>query len=347
MRSILPLARTRLWSVSEDKTKPEVIIGRNKFLQWIEGAEGTNLTSRAQRIYVAQALKPKCGASFSEKILKAALRASRHESDPVIVVGTHRQALPVTPRDFVSVIAEELNIPVDTLAKLPERPDGSFQVRSPDGDKSNIYPGRDLRRWLEDALLAHRTIEINRSVIARKRIELAQAEGRKPDPDDLAQVKRDPPEIVQQQRWERIWVVVDGANEGAFSPEVSALLTALIGKSGESDDAHNAELRRIRWLFLGAKPDFVNAIEACIEPLDQDLLNDEDIADCVRAFAESFNSAPSTEVLQLVLGYIEIRRIGEASRGTYENPATRLRYLQNEIADARNYFLKTLGAGRA
>jgi len=340
--SALPLTQARLWSVSEDPARPEVIIGRRLFLSWIQDAFANDLASRKERVYVAEAKWPKCGASFSLPILKAALRG---KSDPVIVMGTDRQTLPSTPLDFVAVIAEQLNIPAREIANLPERADGNFRVRSPDGDKTNLYPARDVPRWIKDALSLHRVVQVDQREIARKQIDRDKKAGRDPNAEDVRVEALATPVLIPHQRWERIWIVLDNAKDSAFSEEVSALLVKLIGKTGESEDSINEELRRIRWLFLGSKPRFID--EATVEILDQMVLPDEDIEDCIRAFAESFNSLPTPEILKTVLEFIVIRRLGEASKTVYENSATRLRFLQAEIADVRNYFRKQLGAGGA
>jgi hypothetical protein len=327
----------RLWSVAEDDAKPEVIIGRGKFLEWLERAVAANTLSRQERVYAAQAARAHCGKSFTLKILKAALRG---KSDPVIVMGTERQALPSTALDFLAVLLDQLSIPVDALKTLPPRPDRDLPPGSPDGDKPNLWIPRDIPEWLNKQLRARRATQVDLREEAKAEVERYRSAGLPPDPEDLRLASLESPQLLERHRWERLWIVLDDVSDDALKGEVRELLAALVGSQSDEGGV-NEELRSIRWLFLGSRPAFLP--EACVEQLDQMAVPQEDIAACIHSFALSINKHPPQEFLDHGVAFVEIQSLTPKKNPLYEDPKTRLTVLQTIIAELRNYFMKRLG----
>jgi hypothetical protein len=307
-----------------------VIIGRTKFLRWLETATKDKVGTRAERVYAAPAARTRCGKSFSVRILRTALRG---KPDPLVLMGTNRQALPSTALDLIAIIADQLKIPADELLKIPKRPDTSIPQETPDGDKLYLWLSRDLPLWFNDVLRKSRAVEVDLRAEAKAEVERFVRAGLPPPVDDAAIAALETPRMVMRSRWERIWIVLDDVTEDSLQQEVGDLLAALIGTRTDENTFHE-ELRRIRWLFLGTQPGFL--ADACVEPLDQMSVTDDDIASCIHAFAASINGNPSTVFLRKGVTFVEVRRWTD--EGTYEDPTTRLPFLQKIVAELRPFF---------
>jgi hypothetical protein len=105
------------------------------------------------------------------------------------------------------------------------------------------------------------------------------------------------------------------------SPRKLNLIAGLIGTM--TDDAAVApELRRLRWLFLGWKPDFVRAHEVVTESLDARAPQGDAVIRCVESFYAALNADVAADFLN------GVRRTTDAVETTLKNPETRLVELQ-------------------
>jgi hypothetical protein len=136
--------------------------------------------------------------------------------------------------------------------------------------------------------------------------------------------------------------VIDNANEDAIKP-LQELITGLIG-SRLDENAVPDELRRIRWLFLGQKPDFLGEISW--EALDPMAISasSEAVKDCIRNFAASYNSTPHDHMLAFAAITVEDRVANPPYAAPYNEPSTRLETLQAVVGSLRGPFARILGS---
>jgi hypothetical protein len=168
------------WSVSDNLDRPEVIIGRQKFLDWTNRGLSDEPAKRAERIYAAVALRPRCGKSFSLRILKASLRDN---SEILVEFGTSLEKLPDNVTDFVSAFFNQLRIPLSELATMPPRPSPET-TGGPAEDKLNAWYSRVLPTWFDSILRRYGEWEADLRVEAAERVRLSQKQGHQPDPTD-------------------------------------------------------------------------------------------------------------------------------------------------------------------
>ncbi len=321
----------RLWSVSLDNSEPRVIVGRTKFLDWIERSAIELPALRSDRVYAGDASKPRAGRSFSLEILQAARRG---KGEPAVVLGLEKKdQVPATVPAFLAAIADQLRIPQSVLEGLPPRAAENLPPGSKDGDKLNKWASEQVPRWFEIVLQQHRERVIDRRDEARDFIKLIEQANLVRPP---GQAKLDPPaEIVEiansqdqvpdtRNRWPLAWIVLDNLTYDTLSKDVADLIAGLCGDKLE-EAAVPEQLRRLRWIFLGHKPDFVIDAKACIEPLDPMTFGIDAMIDCVTGMAAAFNTELSDEERA---GLKRTFRAMEASTPTLKDPMYRLESLQ-------------------
>jgi hypothetical protein len=280
----------RIWNVADTVESPAVILGRTAFLDWIRRASTALPGLRRDRLFAVVAQKNGSGRTFSVDILRAALPDSL---DRIVVLGTDTDGVPELIADFIGAIADQLRVGID-LAGLPARPGADLPPTSGDGDKLYKWASEDVPRWLEGELRKRRALEVDRLKEAQEMVALYRSQNRPPPADELeiAVAGKERREI--RYRWERIWIVIDRLNEekqtdqARLSDDVRNLIAGLTGGRIE-ENALPEEFRRLRWVFLGQKPDFIPDSVISREDLDSGPIGIDDMITSIGLFADAFN----------------------------------------------------------
>ncbi|WP_145145460.1 serine protease [Roseomonas gilardii] len=313
-----------LWSTSPDPAVPRVIIGRRSLLAWIEGAAREAPDARAARLYAAAARDGRRGATgygktFSIEILRAARRGA---GERVVVLGDDASAFPKEVPDVIGAIALQLGMTPADLAGLPPRPalDGGA---SAGGDKLNLWASRDVPAWFDGLLASHRLKPVDRAAEARETIRLLEARGLDVPPA-LRQQAASTAAPVHEARWRHLWIVVDRLDKTDMSGEVRDLLAGLTGNT-LPEASVRPELRRLRWLFLGAVPEFLTPAEVTVELLDPAAVQPGDCVAPAQALAAAHRRVLATDTVD------ELHRTWAAllrASAAFREPGTRLREIQ-------------------
>jgi signal transduction histidine kinase len=324
----------RLWNASMSVESPAAIFGRATFLDWIGRASAALPENRADRQFAAIATRKGSGRTFSVDILRAARRSLL---DRILILGTDTEAVPASVPDFLAAIADQLRIPLTELAGLPPRPSAELPATSADGDKLYKWASEDVPRWFSNVLRQQREHRVDRVEEAKKVVKALEDIGRTPSNEDLALAARPDKLIETRYRWERIWIVIDRLSEEQqsdqvrLSEEVRNLIAGLTG--GRLDEAAvPEELRRLRWIFLGQKPDLLLASQICSEQLDPDAIGLEDLIDCIAALADTFNKPLVEEAIKPLRASLKLWMRDSAVRSKLEETSERLETLQRHIA---------------
>lgn len=328
---------SRVWSVSEDGSRPEVVLGRGGFLDWIELAGRNGPATAAHRSYVVLG-PPRSGKSFSARILQA---SRRDHADRVVVLGHQGVRVPKDPVDFLRVLANQLRIDGTELALLPQRPSDELPEGG-DGDKLSIWRAKDLPQWFASAMASSRVHRVDVRDEALQVVKILKDRGLSPAPDDLRRAALPHPQWEQRSHWERIWIVLDDVADEAELGEVKDLIAGLLGV-GMDDSPLSDELGRLRWIFLGWRPSFLDGLVAP-EILDPAKVGDLEIESCVRALVDSLARTIGADV-EFALEYVRTVSTIESIRSGLANPATRLAWLQSIIGSLHGSAFAGGGAG--
>jgi hypothetical protein len=204
------------------------------------------------------------------------------------MLGTNHELLPASVIDFVKVIADQLGIPRSALQDMPPRPSPSLPFGSADGDKLHKWASDEIPLWFGNVLREHRERVIDLRDEARNIVELFKLGGLPPPPEQVKIAQSREPVTDLRNRWPIAWIVLDDLTENSFSEGgVRDLIVGLIGGHA-AESAVPEDLRRLRWIFLGYKPDFVDLAQACHEVLDPMSVGVEAATDCVSGLYEAY-----------------------------------------------------------
>jgi len=314
---------TKLWSVSDSDDRLEVFVGRDAFQEWIKTAATNSPVDLSQRVFIVEGSR-KSGKSFSARIL----RASRRDLPEHVVVLSERQdRVPESAADFLRIIGEQLRIPVAELNRMPPRPSDLLQGDG-DGDKLPTWLSKDLPDWFAGVLGKQRIQRVDARAEAEEVVRLLRSRGIPPSPTDIKLSQEKEPKWEDRSMWERAWIVLDDATKSTVSYEVTELLASLLG-TRTPEEALARELRQLRWVFLGWRPDFLTDLKS--EVLDQSNIPDEDVAVCVRALAESLDRRVKAEDIDQCVRLVRYARSVGPNKAAYDNLDTRLATLQEVI----------------
>lgn len=198
-------------------------------------------------------------------------------------LGVDRQLLPTNLADLVKVIGGQLGVPAPMLEQMPPRPDATLPVSSTDGDKLRRWASVVVPEWFAGVLDTSRSNAVNLQEQARALIEQMRAynatapESLRLDiPKELEEQANGDHTTGVQDRWDTAWIALDSLPESSMTPEVSDFIAAICGV-GKDEAALPDVLQRLRWLFLGYRPDFLPLDEATLETLDPANIKAEDI----------------------------------------------------------------------
>lgn len=304
------LSDVPLWSVSENPATPRPILGRAALLRWIERAADDAVPADQTRCYYAHdgaaagaaATRSGIGLSFSAQILRAA-RAGAGSDEPVVVLGAD-EVVPARAEDFVATLAHHLRVPPSELMNLPRRPSadsalapalavdaGAFAAGpAPDIDKLDKWTCDDLPDWLNLAL---------------------RAPLRPGQPAD------------ERPRYRRVWVVLDNLHREALSSEVENLIAGLMG-AGRADAMVRANLRGLRWVFLGAAPRIALDARTQTEALDPLRVGMTEIDAVLAGIRESNDLHEDGRAIASSI----MQRLLQEFEAELSDPKTRLRRIQ-------------------
>lgn len=252
-----PPPGSMMWSASPDPDKPRVVIGRTRLSAWIAAAATEAPPNRAQRIYAAEGKNQSTrntsgfGKSFSIEILKAARSGM---AEHIVVLGTDEALLPANAPDVLLAIAIQLQIPDEEMKTMPPRP-GTLAASS---DKLSRWASEELPAWFDGVLARRRQVTRDLVAEAADSVRLMTQLGLVVPPE-LQSIAAGA--SVTESRWRHVWIALDRLGETRLPEEVCALLGGLTGGS-LPEPSLRPELRRLRWLFLGFRPDFL--AEDCV-----------------------------------------------------------------------------------
>jgi hypothetical protein len=324
----------RIWNASTSLESPKPILGRTTFLEWIERASQAMPPSRADRQYVAIANRKGSGRTFSADILRAARPSS---TDRIVVLGTPTEALPLSITDFLSAIVDQLRIPPSEVAMIQARPSEDLPDGNWDGDKLSRWASEAVPKDFSEILGKHRKFKVDLVEEANQIVKLLTDSGRSPSPEDLALAASKEERIETRYRWERIWIVIDGLNEGGeddsvpLSEEVRNLIAGLAGANFD-ETSISEELRRLRWIFLGRTPYRISPHQICEEVLNSDRIGLEELLECMAALAATFDRPLSEDFRSPIRMHFKLAIRDQTVRRKLATPAERLTALQEDLA---------------
>ncbi len=320
------LVASRLWNVSPAGQPSRPILGRTQLLKWLEAAPET---ATDQTVFASISEQAKSGRAFSIEILRAARRES---GDRIIEFGTRDVAMPATAPDMIHSILEQLAIPAAALADLPPRPSPDALQAS---DKLEKWASDELPHWLEGRLREHREQVVDARDLARQVIDLARALGRPVSPEDQALADSPAPKELLRTRWDRVWFAMR-LTEAPMRAEVATFIAGLMGRNTAARSA-TGELARLRWLFIGTLPNFLNGLnENLTESLNPMAIGVPEFVEAAEAVAESsgysLNEASRRAVGQIVDAFL--------GAGTdFSHPESRLAAMQRVLVQLKDVIL--------
>jgi hypothetical protein len=268
-------APSRLWNLSQGDEEFRLIIGRAKFLDWLAASKSVSVNNRADRIYAAVAPAAGAGKTFTTEILAFSL--AEHTGYSALVMGNDKERLPSALGDFVRVLAARLKVPAAELSSMPERPDATLPAGSVDGDKLRRWASVLLPNWFVQVLERNRVVEIDRAEEARKFVEQAAKFNVEVSDEVATMAASTVPLPAEHEHWVLAWIALDSLPETTIPSEIKDFIAALAG-AGRDEASMPAVLRRLRWLFLGYRPDFLAEAEAAVEILDPANITTTDVS---------------------------------------------------------------------
>jgi hypothetical protein len=262
----------KLWSISRDGEPHRVILGREAFLDWLRASAVAEPKTLAERVYAAQANVPEGGCSFSVDVLHAEMRASKV---PRAVYGDRgNQQLPSTPEDFLTSLIGELGIDPEVLKTMPSRPGASdattgLPLLGGEVDKLDRWIADELPAWLGRVINTHLDRQIDAREAARQVVEGMRLLGQQPPAEVVKNSEAPNPILKRVNLWDFAYIVIDDLRVAGFPAgkprsnlqgEVLSLVAALV--KGKPEAAMPTGLRRLRWMFLGYLPDFIEKATA-------------------------------------------------------------------------------------
>ncbi|AIN58291.1 trypsin-like serine peptidase [Pseudomonas soli] len=254
-------ARVRLWNLCRFEGEHRPVIGRDVLLDWIEQAKSK--ASGNMRLFASEIPSTRAGRTFSLEILEYSLR---NEHDKVyIAFGAGHNLLPDRLEDLLDVLAAAFKIPLSVMRKQPPRPTLDVPLASEDDDKLLRWASQTVPAWFAQVLEEHLPSQEDTRMLARREVALCLSRGETPAPQILELAER--PQPVWADRWGLGWIVFDDPGAMSMVPEIKGFLAALIGV-GVDEQQQPTVLRRLRWMFFGACPDFLFDSQPVIEELE-------------------------------------------------------------------------------
>ncbi len=262
-RSKAEPAEVRLWNLAPEGERPRLLFGRSVFLQWIRKAQQQSVARRSDRLYAADAPDEGVGKSFSIEILR---RVILGETDQRLVAfGTPDELLPARVEDMIRVLADHLGVPSMRLKEIPERPNVLLPSGAPDGDKLKRWASETVPGWFAGILEEYRPKIFDLRQDAIEQRERLTGSGL-PVPPQLIEEADSPEPILVDRGWKVAWIALNRITNTKLPAEIVDLIAGLAGTAQNEADVPSS-LRRLRWLFLGYRPDFIQTGDVTLEQL--------------------------------------------------------------------------------
>lgn len=299
-------APSRLWNAATE-AEPQVILGRQTLIDWLEAAQSESPRGSKERVYAAS-IKPEglanhhnFGKTFTIDILKAARRGS---AEPIVLLGTDDDPLPETVPDLVRAIGFQLGISTDVLDTMPPRPSAALPSSTPNADKLRRWASEDIPLWFDGVLGRFRESTVDLRVEAQRRIDVLRAANVPPSAEDVALAAQPAPQLDTRRRWSIAWIVMSGLLNQRLNEEVRDLLAGVVGGK-LTESSMPQQLRRLRWLFVGYVPDFLSAEQVMPEVLDPMAIGREQLLEGVTRLADSNAFDVNADGLAIASGLID------------------------------------------
>ncbi len=272
--SLASAVPSRIWNLSKKAGSFEVVLGRQVFLDWLNASMDRATPDRAHRLYAATSSFPTSGMTFTTEILgKGLANAAENIS---ILFGEKHQLLPARLEDLVRAMAVAFKIPAAEIDLMPLRPDVLLPKGSIDGDKLRRWASISVPVWFSDLADRYRVGQIDRREEARKLRDQANLL-QEPVSEAIQKIAdSQAPDVIDHQRWNLAWIALDDLTAEGMTPEVMDFVAAMTGV-GRDETALHPVLRRLRWLFLGHRPDFFAEGEITVEVFDPNFPDARDI----------------------------------------------------------------------
>lgn len=298
-----PSAEMPLWSTRRDVATP--IIGRQRLIAWIGQASDDGARATA---FAAVGAGRRIGKTFSIDILRAALRDT---ADRVVEIGGRGSTIPAAVPDLVRTIFDQLAMPLDRLQGMPARP-ARETTEAP--DKLTRWASVEVPRWLLGEIADCRRTALSPLVSA------SHDEAGLPSGGELSAP------ASAEQRWNRVWLAVRLEEADLARSEIMDFLSALIRMP--DDDMALAQGAPLRWLFVGALPDFAgNFIGPWREMLNPMDITADDVVATATAIAQSLGGDLSPQSQDLLRATVSAM----LNLNNFKQPETRLADLQDVI----------------
>ncbi|MBZ9959311.1 trypsin-like serine peptidase [Mesorhizobium sp. BR1-1-14] len=249
------------------------IIGRQKLQVWcdaaMKGATAVASRGRSDRVYAADAQSQRAGKTFTDDILRTLLVGQPGHN--IVVIGGKTSAMPETVEEFINVLAAGFGMSAQDLGAMPTRAGATLPQGAKDGDKLDRWLSQELPEWFAGRLAAHRTVETNRSAVARSLVAANEAFGRPNAQEDITLANASPAVTVSEDRWRKTWVLLEDVDRQPPSTEVRRFVAGLIGADVD-ENAVTGVRSAIQWLFLGRAPDFLLASDMTVETITADIV---------------------------------------------------------------------------
>lgn len=253
-----------IWNAAAPGAGYRLIFGRDVLLSWLERAAADPALRRSDRLYAADASQSGSGKTFSIEILRSAL--GRRPEQKLVAFGTEEELLPARVEDMIQVMGDQLGVPIAKLAQMPARPQADLPSAAPDGDKLRRWASETVPRWFAKVLEETRPARRDARAEATRKVAELRAAGQAV-PADLVALAEQPEPVWIEDGWRVAWIALDGLVQSRLSGELRDLIAGLTG-AAEEETAMPPILRRLRWLFLGYRPDFVAQGHITVEVLD-------------------------------------------------------------------------------
>lgn len=253
-KSGAPPKNDSIWSLSDDPSNPEPILGRTDF----KDAVYALFDPRApQRVVVvsessAAAAVGKSGKSFSTRILRAIAR--RRPATVVEFAAEKIQGL--KPEAFLEELGNQIGL--TSMPGMPEKPR--------DDRQETRWTANDLPQWFGQ-LIENRAKE--------RGLAVTEAVANPAEGAALGQ------ELVAR---ELIWISIDDIHKFPPKGQLKELIAGMIGAT-DTQHVIGPGLKALRWLMIGHVPDFVreHAIQYRHDEVSQDRMDVEAWTACIRS----------------------------------------------------------------
>lgn len=192
-----------------------------------------------------------------------------------------------------------------------------------DNEKVRRWASQLVPRWFCAQLDASRTSRNDRRQVAREIVAGNKQLGRVSDQELLELAGSPEPIIVEVEHWTQAWLVFDDLHVMTLSQEIQDFLAGMV-QIDTSDNESFRVLRRLRWMFLGHRPGFLDPSLVCVETIDA-----RTYLDGIDQLGKDIISAAQYDLGNVIQSAIDVIKLTMTSLAETDfTPAQRLAFLQ-------------------